>query len=95
MFQAESVASSCECDNTAAIIGGVVAVVLILAITAIVIVVLRGKVSTSNLKNRYNTVFILISFMYYQLSVYRELADVPAATDQAVELSKFSETTYV
>ena len=95
MFQAESVASSCECDNTAAIIGGVVAVVLILAITAIVIVVLRGKVSTSNLKNRYNTVFILINFTYYQLSVYRELADVPAATDQALELSKFSETTYV
>ena len=95
MFQAESVASSCECDNTAAIIGGVVAVVLILAITAIVIVVLRGKVSTSNLKNRYSTVFMLIKFTYYQLSVYRELADVPAATDQALELSKFSEPTYV
>ena len=52
MFQAESVASSCERDNTAAIIGGVVAVVLILAITVIVIVVLflrscREKYSTS------------------------------------------------
>ena len=57
MFQAESVASSCECDNTAAIIGGVVAVVLILAITVIVIVVLflrscREKYSTSKTNTR-------------------------------------------
>ena len=38
MCQAESVASSCECDNTAAIIGGVVAVVFIVtaAVTTVV-----------------------------------------------------------
>ena len=57
MFQVESVASSCERDNTAAIIGGVVAVVLILAITVILIVVLflrscREKYSTSKTKTR-------------------------------------------
>ena len=57
VFQAESVATSSECDNTAAIIGGVVAVVLILAITVIVIVVLflrscREKYSTSKTKTR-------------------------------------------
>ena len=42
VYQAESVASSCECDNTAAIIGGVVAVVFIVtaALTVVVVVVL-------------------------------------------------------
>ena len=57
MCQAESIACSCERDNTAAIIGGVVAVVLILAITMIVIVVLflrscREKYSTSKTMTR-------------------------------------------
>ena len=57
MCQAESIACSCERDNTAAIIGGVVAVILILAITMIVIVVLflrscREKYSTSKTKTR-------------------------------------------
>ena len=45
--QAESVASSCECDNTAAIIGGVVAVTVVFmvttAVTIIVIVVFRSR----------------------------------------------------
>ena len=57
MCQAESVASSCECDNTAAIIGGVVAVVFIVtaALTVVVVVILflrsRGQhYSTSKAK---------------------------------------------
>ena len=42
MCQAEKVTCSCECDNTAAIIGGVVAVVFIVtaALTTVVVVVL-------------------------------------------------------
>ena len=36
----------------------------------------------------------ILNYCSCQLCVYRELADVPAATDQAVELSKFSEVSY-
>ena len=93
VYQAESVASSCECDNTAAIIGGVVAVVFIVtaAVTTVVVILrsCRGHYSRLGIiTSVYQTVLI-------QLSVYRGLADVPAATDQALELSKFSEPTYV
>ena len=46
VYQAESVATSSECDNTAAIIGGVVAVTVVFmvttAVTIIVIVVFRS-----------------------------------------------------
>ena len=46
MCQAESVAASSECDNTAAIIGGIVAVTVVFmvttAVTIIVIVVFRS-----------------------------------------------------
>ena len=97
VYQAESVASSCECDNTAAIIGGVVAVVFIVtaAVTTVVVILssCRGHYSTPKTRTRYIT--SVYQTVLIQLSVYRGLADVPAATDQAVELSKFSEATYV
>ena len=96
VYQAESVASSCECDNTAAIIGGVVAVVFIVtaAVTTVVVILrsCRGHYSTPKTRTRYIT--SVYQTVLIQLSVYRELADVPAATDQAVELSEFSEATY-
>ena len=94
VYQAESVASSCECDNTAAIIGGVVAVVTA-AVTTVVVILrsCRGHYSTPKTRTRYIT--SVYQTVLIQLSVYRGLADVPAATDQALELSKFSEATYV
>ena len=98
VYQAESVASSCECDNTAAIIGGVVAVVFIVtaAVTTVVVILrsCRGHYSTPKTRTRYYITSVYQTVLI-QLSVYRELADVPAATDQALELSKFSEATYV
>ena len=94
VYQAESVASSSECDNTAAIIGGVVAVVFIVtaAVTTVVIIrSCRGHYSTPKTRNRYIT--SVYQTVLIQLSVYRG-ADVPAATDQALEISKFSKATY-
>ena len=97
VYQAESVASSCECDNTAAIIGGVVAVVFIVTAAVTTVVILRscrGHYSTPKSRTRYYITSVYQTVLI-QLSVYRGLADVPAATDQALELSKFSEATYV
>ena len=98
MCRAEKVTCSSECDNTAAIIGGVVAVVFIVtaAVTTVVVIIIiscRGHYSTPKTMNRYIT--SVYQTVIIQLSVYRGLADVPAATDQALELSKFSEATYV
>ena len=97
VYQAESVASSCECDNTVAIIGGVVAVVFIVtaAVTTLVVILrsCHGHYSTPKKRTRYIT--SVYQTVLIQLSVYRGLADVPAATDQALELSKLSEATYV
>ena len=56
VYQAESVASSCECDNTAAIIGGVVAVVFIVTAAVTTVVILRscrGHYSTPKTRTRY------------------------------------------
>ena len=97
VYQAECVASSCECDNTAAIIGGVVAVVFIVTAAVTTVVILRscsGHYSTPKTRTRYYITSVYQT-VFIQLSVYRGLADVPAATDQALELSKFSEPTYV
>ena len=68
------------------------------ALTTAVVVVLilrscRGHYSTPKTRTGYIT--SVYQTVLIQLSVYRELADVPAATDQALELSKFSEATYV
>ena len=97
MCQAEKVTCSSECDNTAAIIGEVVAIVFIVtaAVTTVVVILrsCRGHYSTPKTRNRYIT--SVYQTVIIQLSVYRGLADVPAATDQALELSKFSEATYV
>ena len=99
MCQAEKVMCSSECNNTAAIIGGVVAVVFIVtaALTTAVVVVLilrscSRRYSTPKTRTRYIT--SVYQTVLIQLSMYRGLADVPAATDQALELSKFSEATY-
>ena len=91
VYQAESV------DNTAAIIGGVVAVVFIVTAAVTTVVILRscrGHYSTPKTRTRYYITSVYQTVLI-QLSVYRGLADVPAATDQALELSKFSEPTYV
>ena len=98
MCQAEKVMCSSECNNTAAIIGGVVAVVFIVtaALTTAVVILrsCRGHYSTPKTRTRYYITSVYQTVLI-QLSVYRGLADVPAATDQALELSKFSEATYV
>ena len=97
MCQAEKVTCSSECDNTAAVIGGVVAVVFIVtaAVTTVVVILrsCRGHYSTPKTRTGYIT--SVYQTVLIQLSVYRGLTDVPAATDQALELSKFSEATYV
>ena len=85
-------------DNTAAIIGGVVAVVFIVtaAVTTVVVILrsCRGHYSTPKTRTRYYITSVYQTVLI-QLSVYRELTDVTAPTDQAVELSEFSEATYV
>ena len=93
MCQAEKVTCSSERDNTAAIIGGVVAVVFIVTAAVTTVVAILRSCSGHYSRTRYIT--SVYQTVLIQLSVYRGLADVPAATDQALELSKFSEATYV
>ena len=61
--QAES--TSCECDNTSAIIGGVVAVavafMIITSLTVIVVVMLRSRSGNYSSKTRHDHTLILIS----------------------------------
>ena len=85
--------SSCETDNTAAITGGVVAVVFMittaLTILGIVALVLRSLIGNypTNTKKR---LFKMLYFYTCHCVVYRGAVGV---TNQSLELSKFSETT--
>ena len=96
---AENIDSTCsECDNTSAVVGGVVAVaiVLIVAVTAIFIVMLflrnRRTQYIRFVYKRQNDTFI------HQVifAAFREAVDIPSYTNAAVELSNLSgEPTYV
>ena len=84
-------------DNTAAIIGGVVAVVLIVAVTVIVIVVLvlrscSGSFSTAKARHVDRTRTHILMFCLPHLILCREQT---IGTNQTLELSKFSEATFV
>ena len=95
-----------ETDNTAAIIGGVVvAVALIVAVTTVIVIlgivalVLRsrsGSYSTSKTRQvtTKHTHIHTHTCRVHHLALCREATDVPAATNQTLELSKFSDATY-
>ena len=58
MTVAESIATSCECDNTSAIIGGVVTVAFMittsLTVIVVVILVLRSRSGNYSAKTRHD-----------------------------------------
>ena len=92
---------SSETDKTPAIVGGVVAVILIftLAATAVIIVMLflrnrRAEYITT--RKRFVSIMTCMINIIYPLHVCREAVDIPRSTNAGVELSTLpGEATYV
>ena len=86
--------TSCECDNTSAIIGGVVAVAFMitasLTVLVIVILLLRSRSGNYSAKTRQEHT-LLHCYDTCHWILYRATV---VTTNQSVELSNFSEAIY-